>query len=346
MGHFIFPSFKSKHNPLNIEKHIDAPPKIVTFSIFTNGLRIVSRGKIYLLLWLLLLSLSSVAQSFFAPSDTLNRNRVLASHITLGTAYTTSMVGLASIWYSNQQSTGFQLFNDGKDWLQMDKVGHVYSAYWMQNRAFSMYNWAGMDEKRSLLWSSVFSTFFMTTFEVMDGFSTNYGFSISDVGANVLGIGFFTGQQMLFDEQIANFKFSYSHTPYAQYRPEVLGRTAAERILKDYNGQTYWLNVSLGKITPEHWKIPDWLCLSLGYTISEKLKSDAEYYEFNGWGSAPIVFNSYRRYLLSFDIDLSRLPVKKPWLKMLLGNFNTIKIPLPTVEWSSRNAPRFYGFYF
>ena len=286
------------------------------------------------------------AQSFFTPSDTLNKSRVLGSHITLGTGYAASMIGLASVWYSNQESTIFQLFNDGKDWLQMDKVGHVYTAYWMQNRAFTMYNWSGMNKNRALLWSSVFSTLFMTTFEIMDGFSPFYGFSFADVGSNMLGIGLFTSQQILFDEQIANLKFSYSHSPYARYRPEVLGSTGAERFLKDYNGQTYWLNVSLGKITPEQWKIPDWLCLSFGYSISEKLKSDVEYFEFYDSNNSPITFNSYRRFLLSFDIDLSRLPIKKPWLKMLLGNFNTIKIPLPTVEWSSRNAPRFYGLYF
>jgi len=250
------------------------------------------------------------AQSFFTPSDTLNKSRVLGSHITLGTGYAASMIGLASVWYSNQESTGFQLFNDGKDWLQMDKVGHVYTAYWMQNRAFTMYNWSGMNKNRALLWSSVFSTLFMTTFEIMDGFSPSYGFSFADVGSNMLGIGLFTSQQILFDEQITNLKFSYSHSPYARYRPEVLGSTGAERFLKDYNGQTYWLNVSLGKITPEQWKIPDWLCLSFGYSISEKLKSDVEYFEFYDSNNSPITFNSYRRFLLSFDIDLSRLPIK------------------------------------
>jgi hypothetical protein len=32
---------------------------------------------------------------------------------------------------------------------------------------------------------------------------------------------------------------------YAQYRPNVLGSSLAEQILKDYNGQTYWLSVNL-----------------------------------------------------------------------------------------------------
>jgi hypothetical protein len=40
-------------------------------------------------------------------------------------------------------------------------------------------------------------------------------------------------------------KFSFHTTQYAQYRPNVLGSSLAEQILKDYNGQTYWLSVNL-----------------------------------------------------------------------------------------------------
>jgi hypothetical protein len=101
----------------------------------------------------------------------------------------------------------------------------------------------------------------------------------------------------------------------------------------------------LGTITPEAWRIPDWLCLSFGYSISEKLKSDTEFYTVNH-NNQMLEFNAYRRYFLSFDIDLSKIPVKKPWLKMLLGNFNFLKIPLPTFEFNSRNGARFYGVYF
>lgn len=288
---------------------------------------------------------NSSAQSFFESSDSLNRKRVLASHLTLGLGYSTSMVGLAQVWYKNQESEGFQFFDDSKDWLQMDKIGHTYTAYWMQNRAFALYRWSGMEQNKALLWSSLFSVLFMNTFEIMDGFSPNYGFSWADVGANTLGIGLFTTQQYFFGQQHLTMKFSYSHSPYAQYRPHILGATNAERLLKDYNGQTYWFSLSLGSITPETWRIPDWLCLSFGYSISEKIKSDTENFALFH-NNELLEFNSYRRYFLSFDIDLSRLPVKKPWLKTLLGNFNVLKIPLPTLEFNQRTGTRFYGLYF
>jgi hypothetical protein len=140
-------------------------------------------------------------------------------------------------------------------------------------------------------------------------------------------------------------KFSYSHSPYAKFRPQILGSTTPERILKDYNGQTYWFNFNIGEITPNSWRIPDWLCLSLGYSISEKLKSDTESYTIS-YNNQFVPFNAYRRYFISFDIDLTKIPVKKPWLKSLLSNVNMIKIPFPTLEFNQKNGAKFYGLYF
>jgi len=285
------------------------------------------------------------SQNFFQNSDSLNKSRVAWSHAALGAGYAGSMIGLAHVWYGNNESQAFQFFDDSRNWLQMDKIGHSYTAYWMQNRAYSLYRWGGMNRNKALLWSSLFSTLFMSTFEVMDGFSPNYGFSWADVSSNFLGMGIFSAQELLLGDQILKMKFSYSHSPFAQYRPQILGSTNPERLLKDYNGQTYWFSLSLGSITPDAWRIPDWLCLSFGYSISEKLKSDTEFYALN-FNNENLEFNAYRRYFLSFDIDLSKIPVKKPWLKALLGNFNFLKIPLPTFEFSNRNAPRFYGIYF
>lgn len=285
------------------------------------------------------------AQSFFESADSLDKKRVILAHASIGMLYSTSMIGLYQIWYKNQEAIGFQFFDDSKDWLQMDKLGHTFTAYWMQNRTYSLYRWAGMNNKNALWWSAGFSFLYMNTFEIMDGFSQDYGFSIADVAANSIGIGLFSSQQALWGEQYLLMKFSYSHSPYAKYRPNLLGSTTAERLLKDYNGQTYWFSLNLGKITPEHWHIPEWLCISAGYSVSEKLKSDSKIYTVN-FENQNYTFNAYRRYFISLDIDLSKLPVKKTWLKTLLSNLNLLKIPLPTLELSERNAPKFYGLYF
>ena len=38
-------------------------------------------------------------------------------------------------------------------------------------------------------------------------------------------------------------KFSFHQTKFASQRPETLGASLNEQILKDYNGQTYWFVV-------------------------------------------------------------------------------------------------------
>ena len=222
------------------------------------------------------------------------------------------------------------IFNDNAHWLQMDKLGHTYSAYWIQNRVNSLFRWSGMNRKSSLIISGAYGFVFQGTFEVLDGFAADYGFSYGDLIANGAGITLFTTQEILFKKQIVTPKFSFWPSEYAQYRPQLLGSNFPEQVLKDYNAQTYWLSVNLSDITPKNWRIPSWICLSFGYSISEKLKSDQEYYIIQS-GSETKTFEAYRRYLLSLDIDLSRIPIKKPWLKAVAKQFNYIKVPFPTI---------------
>jgi hypothetical protein len=64
-----------------------------------------------------------------------------------------------------------------------------------------------------------------------------------DIIANASGTALFVSQELLWKEQRITPKFHT--TQYAQYRPNVLGSSLAEQMLKDYNGQTYWLSVNL-----------------------------------------------------------------------------------------------------
>lgn len=296
------------------------------------------------LIFSMLLSDIQGQESFFQPADSINKSRVIGVSSGVSLAYAGSMIGLAQLWYKDQPKSGFHFFNDNSHWLQMDKLGHTYSAYWIQNRVNALFRWSGMNRQSSLIISGAYSFVFQGTFEMLDGFATDYGFSYGDLIANGSGIVLFTAQEMLFKKQILTPKFSFWPSGYAQYRPELLGSNFAEQILKDYNAQTYWLSLNLSDITPENWKIPEWICLSFGYSISEKLKSDQEYYIIQN-GNETHSFAAYRRYLFSLDIDLSRLPVKKPWLKTLLSNFNSLKIPFPAIEFSSRGTKGYWLYY-
>lgn len=63
-------------------------------------------------------------------------------------------------------------------------------------------------------------------------------------------------------EQRFLLKWSAHPTDFAPQRPDVLGSTLPERLLKDYNGTTVWLSANLNAFG---WKsLPPWLKVAAG----------------------------------------------------------------------------------
>jgi hypothetical protein len=78
-----------------------------------------------------LLIILSLSLNLIAQQDTLNPKRL---KIVLGTEavlYTGAMVGLYSLWYKDVPSSSFHFFNDNNEWLQMDKMGHAMTSYYI-----------------------------------------------------------------------------------------------------------------------------------------------------------------------------------------------------------------------
>lgn len=301
--------------------------------------------RFYAWILILLLSLSctfvySQESSFFQNSRNLNKPRVIGTSVFLTGSWIGSMSALSTVWYSEQTKTDFHFFDDSKNWLQMDKLGHVFSAHYLTEKSYRLYRWGGLDYQRSFIFSSIFGFGFQSTFEILDGYSSDYGFSWSDIGANAFGTGFFVGQEYFLGEQVVVPKFSYSPSPWADLRPEVLGNNFSERILKDYNGQTYWYSVGIYRFLRSDTQFPKWISISAGCSVNEKLVGDQETFTANGTN-----YESYRQFLFSMDIDLTKIPVKKPWLRALLGNLNSIKIPFPALEFSKYGV-KAHGLYF
>lgn len=287
----------------------------------------------------LAIALNCHSQSFFESSNTCNKKRVVFSSAALAGGWTTTIATLSSVWYT-QPKDKFNFFNDANNWLQMDKVGHFYAASHLTQRGTELFKWSGLSKNKSLILGSVFGFGFQTSFELLDGFSPDYGFSWSDVGANALGTANFVAQDVFWGEQKLKLKFSAHLTEFAKYRPSVLGTSFGERILKDYNGQTYWISFSPVTLFNLNTKFPKWINVSLGYGVNELLYgNDTETYLID------IPWNPQRRYLLSLDIDLENINVKRPWLKALFKQINTLKLPFPTLEFSNGNA-QFYSIYF
>tara|TARA_R110002072_G_scaffold929_3_gene7470 strand:- start:8637 stop:9536 length:900 start_codon:yes stop_codon:yes gene_type:complete len=270
---------------------------------------------------------STFCQQLFLPSDSLNNKRVIAITSSVSTVWASSIIGLSQIWYKDIPKSKFQFFNDNKEWLQMDKVGHFYTAYKINKLTSDLYRWSGVSKKTSLIIGTGISVGYQSTFEILDGYSKNWGFSWGDVGANTLGSLSFLGQELAWGEERIIPKFSALPTKYASIRPAVLGRNFTESLLKDYNGQTYWLSFSPGTFFKNS-KIPKWACLSIGYSVDAKLIGNKSSYTDVVSG---ITYNEKREFLLSLDIDFSRLPIKRPWLKAIVKQFNYLKIPFPSL---------------
>lgn len=256
-----------------------------------------------------------------------------------GAAYVTALVILNEAWYKDQGRTDFHFFNDNSQWNQVDKIGHFYSAYQLSRIGKQLFLWTNMSEKKSAIWGSVMSQAIMIPIEIIDGFSAEYGFSWGDIGANLLGSGFFLSQELLWKEQKIKTKFSFHRTEYANLRPEVLGDGFFEELLKDYNGQTYWLSFDIYALGNFNNKIPKWLNIALGYGAEGMVYGREEDNVANG-------YESYRQYFVGIDFDLSHIKSRKKVIKSLLFVADMIKFPAPTLEFSSKNRVNFHWLYF
>ena len=289
----------------------------------------------------ILFSSTSIAQSnFFQPAKEPIKKRIwFASGIQ---AYTEigSFAALYPIWYAQNASSKFHFFDDFGNWGNVDKYGHSYSAYQLSKLSSDFYRWAGVPKKKSAIIGSLVGLSYQSTLEVFDGFSNGYGFSWGDMLFNTLGSGIYLSQEWAWSEQKLIPKYSYHPTNFAALRPEILGSNQAERFLKDYNGQTYWLSFS-PKHLAKNSLFPKWLCISVGYGIDGRLVGDQTSYT----SADAMTYHSKQQYYLSMDIDLKSLPIKNKTIKKIISAFNYLKIPAPAVSFQ-KNKIQFLPIYF
>lgn len=279
--------------------------------------------------------------AFLKPSDSLNdqrRNVVVGSEAILATG---TLVALNQVWYADYPRSKFHFINDNSEWLQMDKAGHVFSSYHLGRFGAELLHWSGASKKNQLIYGSTLGFVFLSVVEVMDGYSSQWGASLGDVAANASGTALYVSQELIWNEQRITPKFSFHTTVYASARPNVLGNSLNEQILKDYNGQTYWLSANIHSFFKST-KVPNWLNVAVGYGAEGMITGKDQFVN--------TVFlpekERIRQFYLSFDVDLKRIPTKSPLLKTLFSIFNTIKIPAPTFEVNSLGKSKFHILYF
>lgn len=307
-----------------------------------------SRSFVIIILLLTLLSkgISVCAQqpdSAVLLSDTIDKNKLKIVIVTESALYVATMAGLYGLWYKNYPQSGFHFSNDNGEWLQMDKVGHITTSYYVGLIGYSALRWAGVSEKKATWYGGLTGLVYLSSVEVLDGFSEEWGASPGDLAANTLGAALFISQQLAWHEQRLVMKWSFHSTPYAQYNPDQLGSTLPQQLLKDYNGQTYWLSANISSFLSKESRFPKWLNFAGGYGADGMTGPYTNPEEING---IPVPYSErYRQFYISPDIDLSRIPVKSRTLKLILNTIGFIKIPMPALEFN-KNGIKFHPLYF
>lgn len=255
--------------------------------------------------------------------------------------YGGSFVFLSTAWYKEYPRRSLHSFNDAKEWQQVDKAGHAWTAYHTSRFTTNMWRWAGVEDKRALLYGTGSSMLYMLSIEYLDGRSSQWGWSWADVGANFFGAGLYAGQELAWKEQKVGFKFSAHHKNYSESDLEkraddLFGSSFQGRLLKDYNAQTYWLSGNIKSFFPNT-SLPAWLSISVGYGAEgmfggfENRAIDKE--------DGNITFDRrdikrYRQWYLAPDIDLTKIKTNSKVLRSVFSALNVLKFPAPALEYS------------
>jgi len=277
---------------------------------------------------LFLILFSCVFLTTTAQDFTLNKKRRNILLISEASAYTVALVGLNQLWYAGYPRSSFHFINDNGEWLQMDKMGHMTASYYTGVAGIKAYQWAGFSRKNAIWYGGMTGSFFLTIIEVLDGTSKEWGASSGDLIANTTGSLLAIGQALRWDEQRIQLKYSYSPSKWADKNPEQLGGNHLERALKDYNGQTYWMSFNLKSLLNiEQEEFPNWLNLAVGYSGNNMTNP----YHDEGDDERK------RQYLISLDVDLTKINTKNKTLNSILHTFGFLKFPAPAVQYRGGN---------
>lgn len=304
---------------------------------------------------------SQVRSAFLRPDTTLNKGKAALVGGSILGIYGGALGFLSHYWYKDYPRGRFRFFNDGREWMGQDKMGHVYTTYIESRWAVGLFRWTGMKDRNAIIIGGLTGSFLQTSIEILDGFSTKWGFSGYDILANTAGSALVIAQELAWQEQRITLKISASRHSYpadVRGRAEALyGTRPIETALKDYNALTTWASVNISSFMKKDRAFPRWLSVSVGYGANGMLGGFA-----NQWceGDAGVNYEDcpmaqrverpdirrYPQFYLSLDIDFTRIETKKAWLKVLFNLINVLKVPAPTLEFNPVHKVRFHPLFF
>ena len=282
----------------------------------------------------------------FPKADTNKYNSKRLKNIVISEAfiYASSLYLLNNLWYKDYPRSSFHFFNDSKEWLQMDKIGHASTSCFLGTKQYELLKWCGIGNQKAVWYGGGLSSAYLLTIEILDGLSSEWGFSSGDFAANTFGSALFMSQQLVWNEQRIRLKWSYHETEFSNYRPDLLGKDITQTWLKDYNGQTYWLSGNISSFLKKESHFPKWLNIAIGYGAEGMLGGNENAASYND--VVLPYFNRYRQFYFSPDIDFTRIKTNSKFIKAVLYTLNFLKFPAPALEFSKEKKIRIIPLYF
>lgn len=225
---------------------------------------------------------------------------------------------LSDVWWKANEKTHFFFTNDWNTSYQADKFGHYFATYILSSYFTEGLMFSGLKKNSSAHWGAACGFVYQMYVEVLDGLYAPWGFSMTDMVADLLGSGTFLVHNYFPETQ-------YIIPKWNTFPPRWLGDNnwVNKKTWFDmYNSTSYWFSVDIYHFMPENLKkywLP-WLNISAGYAV-------------RGFDTEQLT----RKYLLAFDYNLlAMFPNSHGTVRWFLHGLNYLKFPSPTIEFSDK----------
>jgi hypothetical protein len=277
-------------------------------------------------------------------SSMIAHHRITTLAIAGGTISVATLAGFYHFKHHDKLQPHFQMDFFKTDWRRgMDATHHLLIGYYSVRIGYDLLKQAGINETQATWIAGCSGLILLSSQELLDGFSTEWKSSGSDAAANILGSALFISQQLTWHNQNLVLKWSYHPTSFSKDYPDALGCNFAKAMIKDYNGQTFWLSANLKGLAGKSAKIPPWINVAVGIGITGVTGNNNPSESDNG--AIIPSSNSRRLFYIAPDIDLTRIHTHSSLLKWIFEAIGFVKFPLPALEFSS-NRLKFHPLFF
>jgi len=219
----------------------------------------------------------------------------------------------AGVWWVNDYRP-FSFTNAPwfEDKLGIDKIGHLYTSYFMFHALHKTLLWGGHSKNDAFWWAAGIAVFHGFVVEVGDGFSP-FGFDCRDLAFNYSGLAYGILQEEV--PFLKNFEIKWSlYYPLNKHSFKI-------NSLYDYH--IYWMSFRVNELIPRSWEPywPDFLQIAFGLGADDNV--------------------TRRTYILSFDYNLELFPIHGRDASLLKKILNMFHLPAPGVKFSKGHAPEF-----